>query len=424
MTDPEQHLQDAFNAALSAALPEHVVAPQLPAPPAGRLVVVGAGKAAAAMAAATEKHYLETHGVCPEGLVVTRYDHGAPVRFIEVVEAAHPVPDAAGLAATGRILELAQSLEKDDLLLCLISGGGSALLSAPQGVSLDEKAALTKTLLKSGAEIREMNVVRKHLSRVKGGGLAKAAYPARVKSLIISDVTGDDISAVASGPTAPDTSTFRDALEILDRYGVTHKLARGWLELGARGETAETPKPGDAVFERVENKVIANAQAVLERCAAFFRDQGITPLILSESLTGEAREAAKFHAALARQVAQYSQPLAPPCALISGGETTVTVRGSGRGGRNSEFLLSLVVELNGLANVYALAADTDGVDGVEDNAGAILTPATLTGLSQREARRYLDNNDAYSFFERSGSLLVTGPTRTNVNDLRIVLIAR
>ena len=370
------------------------------------------------MAAAVEKYYA---GVTLEGLVITRYGHGVRTEHIEVVEAAHPVPDAAGVAAARRVLRLAQDLTEDDLLLCLISGGGSALLALPEGVTLGQKAQLTKALLTSGADIREMNAVRKHLSAIKGGKLARAAYPANVISLIISDVTGDDLSSIASGPTVPDPSTFQDALNILERYEIEAPEVRAHLQKGTAGELADTPKPGDAVFERVKNKIVANAQGVLERSAAYFRNEGITPLILTESLTGEAREAAKFHAALARQVRQYGQPVKPPCVLLSGGETTVTVRGRGRGGRNSEFLLSLALDLDGLENVYALAADTDGIDGVEDNAGAVIGPDAL-GTLRLEARGFLEDNDAYTFFERTGALVKTGPTLTNVNDLRMVLI--
>ena len=419
MSDPKTLLTHAFHDALKAALPETVLPPHLPPPPKGRLVVVGAGKAAASMAAVVEKYYT---GVDLGGLVITRYGHGVATKHIEVVEAAHPVPDAAGLTATRRVLELAQTLGKDDLLLCLISGGGSALLVAPEGVTLNGKAQLTRALLKSGADIREMNAVRKHLSGVKGGKLARAAYPASVMSLIISDVTGDDSSSIASGPTAPDNSTFEDALNILDRYDIDAPEVRAHFQKGVSGEIADTPKPGDAVFERVENNIVASAQKVLERCASYFRNEGITPLILTESLTGEARETAKFHAALARQVKQHAQPVKPPCVLLSGGETTVTVRGAGRGGRNSEFLLSLALELDGLAGVYALAADTDGIDGVEDNAGAVIGPDALGEVSRLEAQRFLEDNDAYSFFKQTGALLITGPTLTNVNDLRMVLV--
>ena len=331
------------------------------------------------------------------------------------MEASHPVPDAAGVRATNGILELARSLTEPDLLLCLVSGGASALLCAPEGVTLGEKAALTKALLRSGADISEMNTVRKHLSSVKGGGLARAAFPAQVLSLIISDVAGDDLSVVASGPTVPDPSTVAESRAVLRRYG---------LEVPARliQNAPETPKSGDAVFNRVENRLIASAQGSLEAAGAFFKEQGVTPLILSESVTGEAREVAKVHAAVARQIRQHGQPTRPPCVLLSGGETTVTVRGTGRGGRNAEFALSLAVELDGLEDVFVLAADTDGIDGSEDTAGALVTPETLVKVGKGEARGYLDNNDAYTFFERAGGLVRTAPTLTNVNDVRFVLV--
>lgn len=414
-------LRDAFFAGLKAADPAAVVPPHLPDPPKGRLVVVGAGKAAAAMAAAVEAHYRE---VPLEGVVVTRYGHSLPTEQIEVVEAAHPVPDEAGVKAAERILELARSLSESDLLLCLISGGGSALLSAPVGVTLERKAQLTKALLRSGADIHEMNAVRKHLSAIKGGRLAAAAKPARVVSLLISDVTGDDPATIASGPTAPDPSTFVDALEVLERYELDFPDVRAYFERQQMNSGAETPKPRAPAFQRVENILVSCAQDVLEATASFFREHDVTPLILSESVTGEAREAGKFHAALARQVAQRGQPATRPCALISGGETTVTVRNKGKGGRNTELLLSLAVELAGLKGVYALAADTDGIDGSEDAAGAIIGPDTLQRVEggKRAARRYLDGNDSYSFFKHTGELLITGPTRTNVNDLRIVLV--
>jgi len=413
-------LLGAFQAGIAAADPLAVVPPHLPAPPRGRLVVVGAGKATAAMAQAVEQHY---RGLPLSGLVVTRYGHGAATAQIRVVEAAHPVPDEAGLQAAEEILDLAQSLNEDDLLLCLISGGGSALLAAPDGISMAEMAALTKALLRSGADIREINTVRKHLSRIQGGRLAAAAAPARVLSLILSDVAGDDLSSIASGPTVPDPTTFASALAVMDRYGLEFPAVRAHLAAGVCGERPETPKPGDPRFERVDNVIVANAQTMLAAAAGYLAAQGFTPLILSDSLTGEAREAAKFHAALVRQVIRYGQPVAPPCAIISGGETTVTVRGQGRGGRNSEFLLALALELNSLPGVWALAGDSDGIDGSEDNAGAVIDPDSLAALGQAEARRCLEQNDSYSAFARIGSLVMTGPTRTNVNDLRIVLVA-
>ncbi len=366
------------------------------------------------MAQVTEIFYRETYpDVALEGLVVTRYGHSVPTEKIQVVEASHPVPDAAGVAGTRKILELAQSLTEDDLLLCLISGGGSALLCAPEGVTLEEKATLTQALLRSGADIGEMNALRKHLSSVKGGGLARAAFPAKVLSLVISDVAGDDLSVIASGPTVPDASTLAAARDILTRYGLAADLLRG---------APETPKPGDAIFSRVENRLIASAQGMLEAAGASFQERGVTPFILSESVTGEAREVAKMHAAIARQIRLHAQPVEPPCVLLSGGETTVTVRGQGRGGRNCEFALSLALELDGLEGIYALAADTDGIDGSEDAAGALVTPETFSKLDKVEARALLEDNDAYSFFERVGGLVHTGPTLTNVNDVRLLLV--
>ena len=419
MTDPKALLKEAFWAGLEAVEPAHILPPHLPPPPKGRLVVLGAGKAAAAMARTVEAHY-QPHKL--EGFVITRYGHALPTRNIEVVEAGHPVPDEAGRRATARALSLAHSLGPDDLMLCLISGGGSALLTAPDGVGFEQKIELTRALLRSGADITEMNTVRKHLSKVKGGRLAAAAAPACVLSLILSDVAGDDLSSVASGPTVPDSSTFEDALSVLDRYNLPFPEVRRFFEKGIRGEVPETPKPSDAVFERVENTLIGSAQGMLERVADSFLEHGVTPLILSDSLTGEAREAARFHAALARQVVRHAQPVARPCALLSGGETTVTVRGGGRGGRNGEFLLELALELRGLPDVYALAADTDGIDGSEDNAGAVVGPNIFEKVGVREALRYLENNDSYSFFAATDALFVTGPTHTNVNDLRIILI--
>ena len=408
-------LYGALQTAVAAANPARTLPEYLPPPPKGRLIVVGAGKAAAGMARAAETFYGERYpGVKLGGLVITRYGHSVQTEQIEVVEASHPVPDAAGVAATEEILALAEGLGKNDLLVCLISGGGSALLCAPDGVTLSQKAALTQALLRSGADITEMNTVRKHLSRVKGGGLARAAFPARVVSLIVSDVAGDDLSVIASGPTVPDPSTLAEARAVLERYGLEPPLSFNRLP--------ETPKPGDPIFERVHNHLIASAQGMLSATATFFRERGVAPLILSESVTGEAREIAKMHAAIARQVRAHEQPLGPPCVLLSGGETTVTVRGDGRGGRNSEFALSLALELNGLGGVYALAADTDGIDGTEDAAGALITPQTLVTTGRAEARRYLDNNDAYSFFERAGGLIHTGPTLTNVNDIRMILV--
>jgi glycerate 2-kinase len=421
---PFELLSLAYRHAVDAAHPSKHLARYLPDLPGGRLVVVGAGKAAAGMAQAVEAHYpLDSLS----GLVITRYGHALPTQKIEVIEASHPVPDLAGQQAVQKLLSQLQDLTPDDLVLCLISGGGSALLVSPSGVTLEQKAELTKALLKSGADITEMNTVRKHLSSVKGGQLAIAASPARVVSLIVSDVVGDDLSSIASGPTVPDPSTFANALEILERYDIEAPEAKAHLQKGIEGKISETPKPGEALFQNVTNTLVASGQQSLEAIARFFKSQNITPYILSDSVTGEAREVAKVHAALARQIVRYGQPFQKPvfqkpCVLISGGETTVTVRGQGRGGRNGEFALSLALELDGLENVYALAADSDGIDGSEDNAGAFVTPDCLQKIGKAKAKRLLDSNNSYSFFEEAKTLFVTGPTNTNVNDIRMILI--
>ena len=371
------------------------------------------------MAQVVEKHYPPEK---LEGFVITRYGHKLPTEHIEVVEAAHPVPDEAGYEATRRMLARLEDLTAEDCVLCLISGGGSALLTAPSGVTLAQKAALTQDLLHSGATIQEMNAVRKHLSSVKGGQLARAAAPAHVHSLILSDVVGDDISSIASGPTSPDPTTFEDALEVLKHYEIDAPEVRQHFERGLQGEVKETPKPGSDIFKHVKNTVVASNQKSLEAVADFFQKEGIAAHVLSSVAEGEAKEVAKMHAALAKQVAHHGQPFARPCALISGGETTVSVGdGAGKGGRNSEFALSLALELDGLEEVYALAADTDGIDGSEDNAGALVTPGTLQS-KKREARASLKAHDSYSFFRDQDALLETGATNTNVNDLRIVLL--
>jgi glycerate 2-kinase len=417
MIEPKRVLPDMFRAAVEAALPAHCVPPHLPPPPAGRTVVVGAGKAAAAMAKAVEDHWPGPL----TGLVVTRYGHGVPCSRIEVVEAGHPVPDAAGQDAARRILALTGDLGPDDLLLCLISGGGSSLLALPaDGLTIDDKQAVAKALLKSGAAIGEMNAVRKHLSAIKGGRLV-AATQARVVSLVISDVPGDDLSVIASGPTVADPTSFSDALAILKKYdigGPTRVIEH--LRRGAE----ETPKPGDPRLARVENIMIATPQLSLERAAEVARAAGITPVILGNAIEGEAREVARVHAGIAFQVARHDQPAPAPCVLLSGGETTVTVRGTGRGGRNAEFLLGLTVELDGHPGIHALAADTDGIDGTEDNAGALTGPDTLAraeALGIRGKDRLADN-DGYGFFQALGDLVVTGPTLTNVNDFRAILV--
>jgi hydroxypyruvate reductase len=421
--NPREFLVGSFRAALSAADPQRIVPPTLPPPPRGRTAVVGAGKAAASMARAVEEHWPEDKPL--EGLVITRYGHGVATRRIRVVEAGHPVPDEKGEAAAREILALARSLGEDDLLLALVSGGGSSLLSLPaDGIAMADLKAVTRGLLASGAPIQDMNTVRKHLSAIAGGQLA-AATRAQVVALIISDVTGDEATHIASGPCAPDPSTYAEALEILRRFGVKPPAAiAARLEKGARGEIPETPKPGDRAFARVENRIIATAHASLLLGAAYAGEHGVTPMVLGDSVTGEASEVAKVYAALAREVRLHSQPLKPPLALISGGETTVTVRGDGRGGRNTEFLLSLAIALDGLADTWALSCGTDGIDGTEDNAGAIVTPDTLARAATKglDAKATLARNDAYTFFAALGDLVVTGPTRTNVNDFRLILV--
>ncbi|NRP20381.1 putative hydroxypyruvate reductase [Ensifer adhaerens] len=413
---PDNCLNAVFAAALAAVDPLLVVPPFLPAPPRnGRTVVVGAGKAAARMAQAVEANW---HGDL-EGLVVTRYGHGADCRHIEVVEAGHPVPDEAGADAARRILESVGGLGPDDLVLCLISGGGSSLLSMPRpGVTLAEKRAINRALLLNGVPIAEMNCVRRHLSAIKGGRLAEACGPARIVTLVLSDVPGDDPAVVASGPTIPDASTSADALTILDRYGI---------DVPPSVRTALTaPSVRSLTAPNAANRVtvVATAQHALEAAAEKARELGLAPLILSNRIEGEARDVGAVHAAIARQVRDFGQPIAGPALLLSGGETTVSVRGKGRGGRNVEFLLALAVGLEGCPGIHALACDTDGIDGSEDNAGAILRPDTLTRAKALglDAAEHLANNDAYSFFERLGDLIVTGPTRTNVNDFRAVLI--
>jgi hydroxypyruvate reductase len=421
--NPREILIGSFHAALAAADPLQIVPRHLPPPPKGRTVVVGAGKAAGSMALAVESLWPADKPL--EGVVITRYGHALPTRRIRVVEAGHPVPDESGEAAALEILEAARSLGKDDLLLALISGGGSSLLSLPAaGIAMADLKGVTRQLLASGAPIQDMNTVRKHLSAIQGGRLA-CASAAPVLALIISDVTGDDPTHIGSGPCTPDPTTYGDAIEILERFGVAAPDSiAAHLARGAKGEEPETPKPGDQAFTRVENRVIATAHQSLATAAAFVQGRGITPMVLGDSVTGESREVAKVYAALARQVRAHSHPFKAPAALISGGETTVTVRGKGRGGRCTEFLLSLAIELDGLEHTYALACDTDGIDGSEDNAGAVLEPDSLArgsalGLA---AKKLLANNDGYGFFAPLNDLIVTGPTRTNVNDYRIILV--
>ena len=428
---PRAFLEHLYRVAVHRALPLHNTAAFLPPPPRGRTLVLGAGKAAGAMAQAVEAWWPAEAPL--SGLVVTRYHHIPPRpeglrQRIEVVEAAHPVPDAAGLRAAERILALAHGLTPDDLVLCLISGGGSSLLTLPaEGLTLADKQRINRELLESGANIVEMNCVRKHLSRIKGGRLAAACAPARVVTLTISDVPGDDVSVIASGPTVPDASTCADAVAILQRYGIAVPGAiMSLLEQGA----LETPKPSDPVFQRQQVHLIATPQQSLEAAAEAARAAGLDAHILSDEMEGESREVGKVHAALARAVAQRGQPFRRPCVILSGGETTVTVRKlpegtpRPRGGRAGEFCMGLAQALQAQPRVWALAADTDGIDGVEDNAGAFVAPDTLQrALAQgMKVDAFLARNDAYGYFHAIGDLVVTGPTHTNVNDFRALLV--
>ena len=442
---PREFLMQLFEAAVKRALPLHNTADYLPSPPTngGRTIVLGAGKAAAAMAQAVEVYW--PLDVSLSGLVVTRYHHtparpieldGKPSR-IEIVEAAHPVPDAAGLRAAQRILDLTQDLTADDVVLCLISGGGSALLSLPvEGLDFAEKQRINQALLNSGAPISEMNCVRKHLSRIKGGRLAAACAPAKVVTLTISDVPGDDPSIIASGPTVPDDTTCAQALAILKRYNIeVPALIAGQLASGS----LETPKSGDPIFKGHVVHMTATPQQSLEAAAEVVRNAGLRAYILSDDMEGESREVGTVHAALARAAAKstaksgdsiQAQTFVRPCVILSGGETTVTVRprlsgaAKGRGGRAGEFCLGLAQSLQGLDHVYALAADTDGIDGVQDNAGAYVDPTTLARAEAQgmKIHDFLDRNDAYGYFEPLGDLVITGPTFTNVNDFRAILI--
>ncbi len=433
--EPREFLRHLFDVAVKRALPLESTAAHLPKPPkSGRTIVIGAGKAGGAMAQAVEALWPQDAPL--EGLVVTRYHHIPPLpnsleglkQRIEIVEAAHPVPDAAGLAASERMLAMVQGLTENDLVLCLISGGGSALLTLPaDGLTLADKQRINQALLSSGANIAEMNCLRKHLSRIKGGRLAAACAPARVVTLTISDVPGDDPSIIASGPTVPDASTCADALAILKRYAIdVPAFVLAQLESGA----LETPKPGDAAFSGHEVHLIATPQQSLEAAATVASAVGLNAYILSDEMEGESREVGKVHAALARAAAKGTGAFEKPCVILSGGETTVTIKKrpegtpKGRGGRAGEFCMGLALALQGQSNVYALAADTDGIDGVEDNAGAFVAPDTLERAAAQgmKLNEYLDRNDAYGFFDALDDLVVTGPTYTNVNDFRALLI--
>lgn len=413
-------LQDMFAAAIEAAQPSHCVAEHLPTPPKGRLVVIGAGKASAEMARAVESHWTGPL----EGLVVTRYGYAVPCKHIEIVEAAHPVPDQAGLVAAKRILEKVRGLTANDTVLCLISGGGSSLLPLPlDGITLEDKQALNRELLKSGASISEMNCVRRHLSAIKGGRLAAACHPAKVVTLLISDVPGDNPCDIASGPTVGDLSSCADALAIVRRYGIA--LPENVREILTSGR-GESIKPDDIRLADINTHMIATPQMALEAAAQVAEAAGVHAYILGDSVEGEARDAGKVMAAIALQVARRDQPFQTPCVLLSGGETTVTIRGDGRGGRNVEFLLSLGVALQGEPGIHALAGDTDGVDGIEEIAGAYLSPNSLErawaqGIRPKDS---LDRNDGHGFFQALGDSIMTGPTLTNVNDFRAILIGQ
>jgi hydroxypyruvate reductase len=416
---PREILRRLFDVAIAAADPALCVPPHLPPDDGGRLIVIGAGKASAAMARAVEDHWSGPL----DGLVVTRYGHGVPCERIEIVEAAHPVPDAAGERAAQRILEKVQGLNENDRVLALISGGGSALLVMPAaGITLAEKRAITTALLRSGASIGEMNCVRKHLSAIKGGRLAAAAWPASVLTLAISDVPGDDPAVIASGPTIGDPTTAVDALKVLDFHNIAIPEA---LRARLLSGELETPKPGDPRLANGEFRLIASPRQMLEAAATEAHALGVTPLILGDAIEGEAREVAKVLAGMALSCRAHGYPAQAPCVLLSGGETTVTLKAdNGRGGRNSEFLLGLALALDGTPGIHALAADTDGIDGSEDNAGAFVAPDTLARARALgvDPRQSLAGNDAWGFFAALDDLLVTGPTRTNVNDFRALLV--
>ncbi len=416
--DPRALLRQMFDAAIAAAQPALCIPRHLPAPPRGRLIVIGAGKASAAMARAVEDHWPGALS----GLVVTRYGYAVPCQRIEIVEAAHPVPDAAGLAAAQRMLMLVQGLDEDDVVLCLISGGGSALLPLPlPGLTLADKQAVNRALLKSGATISEMNCVRRHLSAIKGGRLAAACHPAHVVTLLISDVPGDNPIDIASGPTVGDPTTCDDALAIIARYGI--EVPDAVLDILQRG-AGESIKPDDPRLAGGDVRIIATPQMALEAAATVAREAGFAAYILGDSIEGEARDVGTVMAGIALQVARHNEPVRAPCVLLSGGETTVTVRGQGRGGRNVEFLLSLCIALNGQRGIHALAGDTDGVDGLEEIAGAYIGPHSLARAWEQGMRPKdrLAQNDGHGFFQALGDSIITGPTLTNVNDFRAILV--
>jgi hydroxypyruvate reductase len=417
MPDERHFLKSLFDRAVEAAQAQNLIPGRLPDYPIGRTIVIGAGKAAAAMAHAVEEIWTADLS----GLVITPYGHSLDCRRIEVVEAAHPVPDAAGSEAARRVLRMVADLSAEDLVLCLLSGGGSALLSVPaKGISLQDKQSVTTDLLKSGADIAEINCVRKHLSAIKGGRLAAACSPARIVTLLISDVVGNDISVIASGPTVADETSSTIARDVLRRYDIA---APANVTAHLESLASETPKPGNSIFDNASSMILASADDAMAAAAAAARALNIEPLVLGD-LDGDAGELAREQASLAMKIANGSGPVQPPCVLISGGETTVKVRGTGKGGRNSEYALALTIALDEHAGIYAIACDTDGIDGTEENAGCYVSPDSLQHANEKslDGRNLLNENDSYSFFSGIGDLVVTGPTRTNVNDFRAILI--
>ncbi|QKC93578.1 glycerate kinase type-2 family protein [Mesorhizobium sp. NZP2298] len=416
--DPQAFLTSIFEAAVAAADPERTIRDHLPAKPKGRVIVIGAGKGSAQMAAAFEKVW---DGPI-EGLVVTRYGYGAKCKRIEIIEAAHPVPDAAGLEASRRLLAKVQGLTADDLVVALISGGGSALLPSPAGgLTLADEIAVNEALLASGAPIAAMNTIRKHVSTIKGGRLAAAAWPAKVVSLVVSDIPGDNPALVASGPTVPDTGGRQDALASISAYGMNLPAS---VMAHINSPAADAPDPGDLRFSRNEVHLIASAGVSLEAAAVEAKRQGVEAVILSDAIEGEAREVGGVHAAIAREVATRDRPFHKPVLILSGGETTVTLRARGKGGRNSEFLLAFAIGINGVEGIHALAADTDGIDGSENNAGAFADGSTVARMRAAgvDAKAMLAGNNAWTAFNAVGDLFVPGPTGTNVNDLRAILV--
>lgn len=418
MENPLDFLRSLFTAGVAAADPLLCIPPHLPAPPKGKTVVIGAGKASAAMARAVEDNWQGDLS----GLVVTRYGFSVPCERIEIIEASHPVPDAAGREAAGRIVELAKSLGPDDLCIAVISGGASAVLTYPaEGLTLEDKQELNRGLLRSGANIVEMNCVRKHLSAIKGGRLAQAISPARTVTLLVSDVPGDIPGVIGSGPTVPDETTFADALAVIEKYGINPPTAIMDHLLKAENET---PKMGDPIFENGEVIMAGRPKASLEAAAVAAQNAGVRPIVLGDDIEGETREVAREHAAMARQLIDTGDVGDRPCVILSGGETTVSIKGQGRGGPNGEYALAMALETEGDKRIFALSGDTDGIDGSEDNAGAMMDPETLdrARAAGLDAEAYLQDNDSYGFFEKAGGLLMTGPTCTNVNDLRAVLV--